>query len=227
MGERFRGTGFKHALINTERDLLGSLSNLVDLHVSGTENFDAILKTPAIIVLFPHTSHLDSFFVRAALPKTVRGRLTFAAKASAWGEGWRSCAGRLVTDTIPLDTDTISTNAFTTMIKRLSAGDCIGISPEGTRTLNDIDNRPFLRGIELLLKKTDYTVPIVPIVLHGLGDILPKGASLPRIFDGHSRRKVCVDVGAPIWYRSGMEKGAITEDLRQRCISQYKRPLIV
>lgn len=226
-------SSFGHFLISAERDLLGKLTHFADVRISGQENYPEIAKGPAIISLFPHTSHLDSYLVRASLPPEVSHNLVFAAKASAWGTGLKSHIGKLVTDFIPLDTDCLlPIKAMREMLRRLKNGEYLVLSPEGTRTQLDAEDRQFQPGIAWLLYKMGYKIPIVPIILHGPGDILPKGASLLNLFHDTGkhlqRKKVLVHVGEPFWHKpdKAMQRDQliekVTSDLRRKSIAMYK-----
>jgi len=209
-----------------ERDAIASLLQLTDIHVYGQENLDTVKTTPAVFVLFPHTSHLDSMLVRYVLPKEMREKLYFLAKESYWG-GSKRWLGQLTNDLIllPTEKNAIPKEAMKKARDILDRGCYIGIAPEGTRSDKEIEERPFLPGIDLLIYLTNYQYPIVPVLLHGPAEVWPKGQSLPLPFIYRDymleRKKISVGIG-PALYFSPQEKGAITAYVRGKCIELYR-----
>lgn len=209
-----------------ERDAIASLLKLTDIRLYGQENLNTVKTTPAIFVLFPHTSHLDSMLVRYVLPKEMREKLYFLAKESYWG-GSKRWLGQLTNDLIllPTEKNAIPKEAMKEARDVLDRGCYIGIAPEGTRSDKEIEERPFLPGIDLLIRLTNYRYPIVPVLLHGPAEVWPKGQSLPLpfIYRNHmlERKKISVGIG-PALYFSPQEKGAITAYVLGKCIELYR-----
>lgn len=93
--------------------------------------------------------------------------------------------------------------------KSVKAGNSIVVFPEGTRG-NDYSLRPFKRGPFVLAITAGAT--IVPVVIHGTHDVLPKGTWLvrPRRVDVHLLEHVSVEgldlsdrdrVASEVWSR--------------------------
>lgn len=218
--------------LNIERDEVGVLKNLANVTVTGQENYAAIASGPAILNLYPHSSDLDPYLVRGCLPPVVSHHTFFAAKASRWGSGPESRFGKLVTDFIPLDTDAsvIPLHSMREILKRLKNGEYLAISAEGTRTLKDANKREFKEGVAWLLKLMNYSIPVVPIIIVGAGDILPKGAKIPNLFERRgekiTRRRIFVHVAEPIRYQSsGQEKSQLNLEKESQLNLEQGNPL--
>jgi len=153
------------------------------LTVSGAEN---LRKYPVAVYASNHTSYMDAPVIYAALPFQFR----IIARKQLWGVpfiGWHlNRSGQ-----IPIDTSNphASLASLGGGVKALRSGMPMFVFPEGGRT-SDGELRPFLSGAAYLAIRAQ--VPLVPIALCGVFDLLPI----------HTRHlypaKLTVRVGEPI-----------------------------
>jgi len=190
-------------LDHLKRDAVENLLRFTGIEVTGYKNLE-LFQGPAIYNLFPHTSHLDSWTMRLALPLKQKHSLVFLAKKEYW-DGWRRPFGELTNALILIPT------------------------AEGTRTFGPIDNRHFEDGIGLLLSMTDYKHPLVPVLLKGFGDVWPKGQNLPHWLEKSrvlfQRKQASVHFGSPKFYKKEdlAKREDLVESFRQHCISEYHK----
>jgi 1-acyl-sn-glycerol-3-phosphate acyltransferase len=160
------------------------------LWVSGirtaTSGFTHQMQRQSYIYMTNHQSNFDIPVLYGALPVQFR----WLAKAELFripifGRGMRG-AGYISIDRSNRQSAFQSLNRAAESIR---AGASIMIFPEGTRS-RDGRLQPFKKGGFVMA--VDAGVPIVPVVISGTHDIMPKGALLIR------RRCVQVHVGAPI-----------------------------
>ena len=171
--------------------------------VNGLEHV-APLSAP-VVYAANHQSHLDTPVILAALPPRLRRRLAaamareffapfFHPEGRTRGERWR--AGLLyylavsIFHGFPLPQREAGTRATLRHVGALvDAGWSILIFPEGRRSA---DGRigPFLAGVGLLA--SGLGVPVVPVRLEGIHQVLPAGAR--RIRPG----RVSVSFGRPV-----------------------------
>jgi 1-acyl-sn-glycerol-3-phosphate acyltransferase len=160
------------------------------LWVSGirtaTSGFTYQMQRQSYIYMTNHQSNFDIPVLYGALPVQFR----WLAKAELFripifGRGMRG-AGYISIDRSNRQSAFQSLNRAAESIR---AGASIMIFPEGTRS-RDGRLQPFKKGGFVMA--VDAGVPIVPVVISGTHDIMPKGALLIR------RRCVQVHVGAPI-----------------------------
>ena len=143
--------------------ILVSGSRLV---VRGAEN---LLKHPVAVYAANHTSYMDTPVVFASLPFQFR----ILAKKELWPIpfiGWHlNRSGQ-----IPVDATNprASLSSLTAAAKTLRAGMPLFVFPEGGRTPTG-DLQPFLNGAAFLAIRAQ--VPLVPIALSGVFDLLPMG----------------------------------------------------
>lgn len=211
-----------------KRDLAGNLLRLTDLEVTGHENLK-LLNGSLIFNIFPHTSHFDSWVTRDALPQGRKHSLVFLAKKEYW-DGWKRPIGELTNALILIPTakGTSPLNAIRTAVDCMDQGYSIGISAEGTRTLDPIDKRSFEDGIGVLLRLAHFKPPLVPVLLQGFGGVWPKGQNLPHTIEEGGilfrRKRVYVHFGIPKFYKEKdfVNRDNLVEDFRQHCIRQFK-----
>jgi 1-acyl-sn-glycerol-3-phosphate acyltransferase len=134
------------------------------LTVRGAENLD---KHPVAVFASNHTSYMDTPVVFASLPLQFR----ILAKKELWPIpfiGWYlNRSGQ-----IPIDTANprATLSSLGGGAKALRSGMPLFVFPEGGRT-SDGELRPFLSGAAYLAIRAQ--VPLVPIALDGVYDLLP------------------------------------------------------
>lgn len=132
-----------------------------------------------------HESFLDIPLVaHAAGPRHV----SFVARDTLAKTGWlrfvmEQCGAILV------KRSSSDRRALRDMVAHLSAGDLVGVFPEGTRSA-DGELGPFKGGVLLAAKVAG--VPIVPVGIHGSFEAWPRHRKFPR------PRKLIARIGAPI-----------------------------
>jgi 1-acyl-sn-glycerol-3-phosphate acyltransferase len=153
------------------------------LTVYGVEN---LRKYPVAVYAANHTSYMDTPVVFSALPFQFR----ILAKKELWSLpfiGWYlNRSGQ-----IPVDTDNprATLSSLSVGVKALRAGMPLFVFPEGSRT-PDGELKTFLAGAAFLAIRAQ--VPLVPIALSGVYDLLPIHTS--HFFPG----EVSLIAGEPI-----------------------------
>lgn len=149
----------------------------VRVRVHGLERF---ADGGAYIFICNHVSLYDILALVAWLPRN-----NFVAKAELFkipifGIGMR------ILGTVPIERDNqkAAFSSYELAAARIRDGSAVVVFPEGTRG-RDYSIRPFKKGPFVLAIKAG--VPIVPIVIHGTIEILPKGRLLmhPGVVDVH------------------------------------------
>jgi 1-acyl-sn-glycerol-3-phosphate acyltransferase len=134
------------------------------LTVRGAEN---LRKHPVAVYASNHTSYMDTPVIFASLPFQFR----ILAKKELWPIafiGWYlDRSGQ-----IPVDTANphATLSSLGVGVRALRSGMPLFVFPEGGRT-EDGELRPFLSGAAYLAIRAQ--VPLVPIALHGVFDLLP------------------------------------------------------
>ena len=175
------------------------------LQVIGLENI------PAETAVFAanHTSYMDTPVVFASLPFQFR----ILAKKELWGMpfiGWYlDRSGQ-----IPIDTANPRTtlSSFAAGVKTLRNGLNVFVFPEGGRTPHG-DLQSFLNGAAFLAIRAQ--VPLVPIALIGVRDLLPMHTQ--HFYPSPSKTPLKLVFGEPIQTRHHTlrESDALTAQLRQ------------
>ncbi len=151
------------------------------LQVTGREH---VPREGGCVLASNHCSFLDPpILAGGALHRAVyfMARDTLFKGFLAWGLP-RVCV-------IPLSREKGDVAALRKSIDLLKKGRCVGLFPEGTRSM-DGQLQPAKGGIGFLLAKA--SVPVVPAYIHGSFDAYPKGAQ--RI----ARAPISVRFGPPI-----------------------------
>jgi 1-acyl-sn-glycerol-3-phosphate acyltransferase len=129
-----------------------------------------------------HTSHLDSLVLWSALPPEVRTRARPVAARDYWGQG-RPARGRLAAllGVVLVERHNPTPEAcaaqVTVLLEALEARASLIVFPEGTRGAGP-EVGAFKSGLYHLGHRRPG-LDLVPVHLHNLGRILPKGALLP------------------------------------------------
>ena len=138
--------------------------SLSRLKIEGGENFH---KFPVAVYVSNHTSYMDTPVIFGSIPFQFR----ILAKKDLWQWpmiGWY--LGRSGQMPIDLANPHATLSSLGGAVKALRAGMPLFVFPEGGRT-SDGELRPFLAGAAYLAIRAQ--VPIVPIALSGVYDLLP------------------------------------------------------
>lgn len=139
-----------------------------------------------------HSSYLDGFVIAASLPYSSFSRLFFQGFQRYFRGKLSSLFGRLA-HVIPIDPETFLSKALDTSSLLIKRGYSLCIFPEGGRTF-DGNIMEFKKGIGVL--SINNNIPVVPTLIEGTFDALPRGAIFPR----PSRIKVIF--GKPLYPRA-------------------------
>ncbi len=177
--------------------------------VLGRERLEG-LRGPAVFIA-NHASHLDAPAFVEALPARYRDRVFFGSAADRWflkgrrelyKQGWwRS----LAYGSFPIQRGGGS-KSLEYAYWLIERGGSIGIFPEGTRSTTGKLGR-FKPGPALIAMRAQ--IPVVPLYMHGLRALLPKGARQA------TPGPVTVALGEPIELAPGTPIPAACERLRQ------------
>lgn len=169
--------------------------------VNGVEN---IPKNSAFILSANHTSYADHFGLANLIVPNLDKKLHFLAKKEHFDGSqkiWHTYAGA-----IPLDREKGGKEALKWAIKALKEGKIIGIYPEGTRSLNGKMQKGKTGVARLAL---EAKVPVVPVGLIGMFEILPKGKTIPRL------KRATINIGKPIYFDKYYNRFMAKKLLRQ------------
>jgi 1-acyl-sn-glycerol-3-phosphate acyltransferase len=146
------------------------------------------LKGPAVFVA-NHQSHFDAPVCLAALGGRVRRRLVIAAAADYfYTTRLKGAAASLALGTVPFVRTGASSRRSLQMLKELiGKGWSVLIFPSGSRGTGATG---FKRGFAYVA--VDTQVPVVPMYLHGLEHVMPKGSFIPL------PGGVVIGIGSPI-----------------------------
>ena len=168
--------------------LIPALTFLTPVNVMGRRHLRQ-LKGPAVLVA-NHQSHFDAPVILSAVGGRVRRRLVIAAAADYF---YRSdmigAAASVALGTVPFHRSGGLSRSSLELLKDLvGQGWSVLIFPSGSR--GDASLTGFKRGFAYIA--VDQQVPVVPLYLHGLDEVMPKGARIPL------PGGVAVGVGKPI-----------------------------
>jgi 1-acyl-sn-glycerol-3-phosphate acyltransferase len=163
-----------------------------------------------------HGSHLDFVVLWAALPRELRDRTRPVAARDYWeANPLRHFAATRIFRAVLVDRAGGSLGQLRAqldlLIAALDAGDSLIIFPEGTRGSGE-RIAPFKSGLDYLARQRPH-VDLVPVHLHNLNRIMPKGEFLP--VPQLSR----ITFGAPLHPREGETKAAFLERAREAVAS--------
>jgi long-chain acyl-CoA synthetase len=158
---------------------------LFRLEVKGIENIPA----PSYIITPNHASNIDGFVIGAAVPVKLYMNFYFLGFQKYFSNWFTSRFARLA-HVIPIDPEMHLKRALLISGFVLKEGKAICLFPEGGRTF-DGKLLPFKKGVGILSKELD--VPLVPTLIEGTFEVLPRGAIRPRL------KKIKVTFGKPIY----------------------------
>lgn len=149
-----------------------------------------VLDEPVIIAA-NHRSHLDTPLLLTSLPRAWRHNTVVAAAADYFfTSDVGSAYAALAFGAIPMERTKVTRRSADLAAGLLDHGWNLVIFPEGGRS-PDGWGHEFRGGAAYLSARTGR--PVVPVYMGGTGQVLPRGATLPR------RRQVTVTFGEPIW----------------------------
>lgn len=189
------------------RDAFALILNGFNFEVSGQEHLNFLREgANAIFAFFPHTGHLDSIAVRKAVPKDLRSTLIYPAAADYWYEGasgkLRSKFSSLLVPNFPINRGGSGLAGILKSLDQaamfLNSGYSLVISPEGTRSNLPLEERKLLSGVSELVLRTGK--PIIPIKLHGLEDVMPRGRIIPKFGRDTSKPPARVVFGEALYF---------------------------
>ena len=161
-----------------------------------------------------HSSHLDVVVIWAVLPAAIRQRTRPVAARDYWEkDALRRFAAARIFNAVLVDRDgnlTSLRQQLDQLMAALDEGASLIIFPEGTRGGGEV--APFRAGLHFLARQRP-DVDLVPVNLHNLGRIMPKGefAPVPQL----SR----VTFGAPLHLEPREGKDAFLERARAALIA--------
>jgi 1-acyl-sn-glycerol-3-phosphate acyltransferase len=136
-------------------------------------------RGPAIIVA-NHNSHADIVVLTSLFPsRMLRGVRPVAAVDYFLRNRFLSWLARDCVGVLPIDRQARKQgrDPFVECVAALDRGEILILFPEGTRGEPE-KPQPFKKGIYHLAQRRP-DVPIIPVYLHRLGVVLPKGAFVP------------------------------------------------
>ncbi|MDP3260594.1 MAG: 1-acyl-sn-glycerol-3-phosphate acyltransferase, partial [Thermodesulfovibrionales bacterium] len=142
------------------------------LEVKGVENIPHV----PFIIAANHCSNLDGFAVAAALPFKIYRALYFQGFQKYFTSRLTTFFARLA-HVIPIDPETYLGKALQLSAYVLKNNKALFIFPEGGRSY-DGTLMEFKKGIGILA--LELNVPVVPAMIRGSFESLPKGAYLPK-----------------------------------------------
>jgi 1-acyl-sn-glycerol-3-phosphate acyltransferase len=168
--------------------LLPVLNFISPVAVVGKRNLRRI--NGPVVFIANHQSHFDAPVCLAAVGRRIRRRLVIAAAADYfYKSGVVGMATSIALGTVPFHRSGGLSRSSLELLKDLvGEGWSVLIFPSGSRGSSSISG--FKRGFAFLA--VDKQVPVVPLYLHGLEHVLPKGSSIPL------PGGVAVGVGQPI-----------------------------
>ena len=134
--------------------------------VTGLEN---IPSTGGVILASNHASYLDPPVIAAAIKHRF---MRFMARDTLFHHPVSNWLFPKI-GVVPLSREKGDVAAIKNAIHMLKSGECVGLFPEGTRTL-DGNIHEAKGGIGFLIAKA--SVPVIPVYIGGTFEAFPKGA---------------------------------------------------
>jgi 1-acyl-sn-glycerol-3-phosphate acyltransferase len=127
------------------------------------------------LLLPNHQSALDPFLVQAWTPRTVRSMTKSTQFGSPFMEWILPRLGAF-----PVRRFRIDPQSVRTVLSLMEDGECVCIYPEGERSW-DARLQPFRRGtLRTALEAMRRGMPVIPVGIDGMYDLLPRWGSLRR-----------------------------------------------
>ena len=169
---RLPGSASIHIFFNK---LIGTLVGLYfRIKVKGTEHLP---ETP--FILAPnHQTYLDSIFVTKLLKKKTLKNTYFFAKGKHFSQKWRQLFAKY-NNIIVMNLNEDLVQTIQKMAEVLKKNKNIVIFPEGTRTRDGQLGR-FKEVFSIL--SCELQIPIIPVVIHGGYEAMPRGTVIPKPF---------------------------------------------
>ncbi len=183
------------------------------LTVQGLEKVAGL--TGPVVFVANHTSHFDAYVVRSALPARLRQRTAMAAAADRWytRKRLRAMWFTLVLNIYPIQRGG-GRSALDHSRWLLDREWSLIIFPEGTRAKKG-HIEAFRYGVAILA--LSHRVPVVPIHLSGIADILPPRERKLR------PARVDVQFGEPLTFDAGTSIAEATAKLQHMVESMESR----
>jgi 1-acyl-sn-glycerol-3-phosphate acyltransferase len=163
------------------------------LTIEGREHLERLGDGP-LIICPNHGSHFDTPASLSALPERIRARTAVAAAADRfYRPGKRGWWFSLFFNAFPIERGG-GAKALDYANELLKRRWSLVVYPEGTRS-KDGRIAPFHHGVSILAMRGN--VPVVPIYLEGMRDVMPKGQRSPQ------PAAVRIKIGAPVWLDGG------------------------
>ncbi|SES77468.1 lysophospholipid acyltransferase family protein [Thorsellia anophelis] len=158
-----------------ERGLIFTSRIFTGMHVNGLEN----VPSGPVIFYANHQSHLDGLAVWSSLPADRRQQVHPIAAKSYWQSSKiKRYIANEVFNALLIDREKEGrvVDPVSQMSALLEDGESLILFPEGTRG-DGHEIHPFKSGLFHLAQKMP-SIPLVPVYLHNLHRVLPKGSKL-------------------------------------------------
>ncbi|KAB1504402.1 1-acyl-sn-glycerol-3-phosphate acyltransferase [Corynebacterium sp. 320] len=181
-----------------------AIHELVLRHLAYVEGLENIPRTGPVILVANHASYMDHFVTKTLSESVRAGRVSFPTKSEAF-ESFLSRVWHESMDCYPVNRNAPGKEVFQRAHEALLRDDALVLYPEGTRNTGK-GLLPFKTGAFRIA--LENKVPVVPIGLTGLAEVLPKGARLPR------RHLLSVAIGKPLERASSGDTRSIARSMR-------------
>lgn len=134
----------------------------------------------AAIIVANHTSHLDTLVLMSLYPLSIINHIRPVAAADYFMKNrvMRFFSKQCI-DIIPIDRKVMKApqELFKECYHALKNNEILILFPEGTRSITEDRDFKLKRGIHIVISEHPE-VPVIPVILRGLGKALPKGEAL-------------------------------------------------